>query len=74
MRKIQRIFESTQEINFSSPQKEFFLYWNSFEKSELGRIYHSIPWDGLVKSLKIKEYRKGPSKHFSPQGMLALMS
>lgn len=73
MRKVQRIFESTQEINFNSPQKEFFLYWNSFEKSELGRIYLSIPWTELVKSLKIKEYRKGPSKHFSPQGMVALM-
>ena len=73
MRKVQRIFESTQEINFSSPQKEFFLYWNSFKKSELGRIYNSIPWNELVKALKIREYRKGPSKLFSPQGMLALM-
>ena len=73
MRKLKRIFESTQEINFNSPQKEFFLYWKSFEKSELGRIYRSIPWSDLCKALKIKEYRKGPSKLFSPQGMLALM-
>jgi hypothetical protein len=73
MRKIRRIFETTQEINFSSPQNEFFLYWNSFKISELGRIYHSIPWAELAKALKVKEYRKGPLKLFSPQGMLALM-
>lgn len=73
MRKLTRIFESTQEINFNSPQKEFFLYWESFEKSELGQVYHAIPWSDLCKSLDIKEYRKGPAKLFSPQGMLALM-
>ena len=73
MRKIQRIFESTQEINFNSPQKEFNLYWNSFQQSELGKLYHAIPWDKLVKSFKIKEKRKGPMRLFSPQGMLALM-
>lgn len=60
MQKIRRIFETTQEINFNSPQKEFYLYWDSFEKSELGRIYRSIPWEELVKSLKVKEHRKGP--------------
>ena len=73
MRKIQRIYESTQEINFNSPQKEFSLYWNSFQKSELGKIYHTIPWDEIAKSLKIKEYKKGPTRIFSGQGMLALM-
>src|SRR4030042_5875905 len=73
MRKIQRIYESTQEINFISPQKEFFLYWKSFQGSELGKIHKSIPWNELVKSLKIRENKKGPLRIFSPQGMLALM-
>ena len=73
MRKIRRIYETTQEINFISPQKEFSLYWNSFQKSELGHIYQAIPWHGLAKKLKIREYRKGPERIFSPQGMLALM-
>lgn len=73
MRKIQRIYHSTQEINFHSPQKEFSLYWKSFLGSELGRIYQSIPWKELVKSFKLKEHRKGPQRLFSPQGMLALM-
>jgi hypothetical protein len=73
MRKIQRIFESTREINFNSPEKEFSIYWNSFQQSELGKMHTSIPWGKLVKTLKIKESRKGPSRYFCPQGMLALM-
>jgi hypothetical protein len=73
MRKVRRIFETTQEINFISPQKEFSLYWNSFSHSELGKIYRSIPWSDLAKSLKIRENKKGPARVFSPQGMLSLM-
>jgi hypothetical protein len=73
MRKIRRIYETTQEFNFISPQKEFSLYWKSFQLSELGRIYQAIPWIELAKSLKIREKRKGPNRIFSPQGMLALM-
>jgi hypothetical protein len=73
MSKLQRIFESTQEISFISPQKEFSLYWNSFLGSELGKIYRAIPWEGLVKTLKIRENRKGRFALFSPQGKLALM-
>jgi Transposase domain (DUF772) len=73
MRKIRRIFETSQEINFISPQKEFSLYWQSFQASELGNIYQAIPWIELAKALKIRENRKGPDRIFSPQGMLALM-
>ncbi|MGD2034326.1 MAG: transposase [Bacteroidales bacterium] len=73
MSKLRRIYETTQEINFLSPQKEFSLYWNSFLESELGRIYQSIPWQGLIQSLKLKEKRKGRTSQFSPQGKLALM-
>jgi hypothetical protein len=73
MRKLQRIFESTPEISFISPQKEFSLYWNSFLESELGKVYQAIPWDGLIKSLHLKEKRKGRHAQFSPQGKLALM-
>jgi len=73
MRKVRRIYETTQEINFNSPQKEFSLYWESFQQSDLGKIYQSIPWYELSKSLKISDKRKGPVRIFSPQGMLALM-
>jgi hypothetical protein len=73
MSKLRRIFESTPEISFISPQTEFSLYWNSFLESELGRIYHVVPWKELAKSLKLKESRKGRAANFSPQGKLALM-
>ncbi len=73
MRKLQRIFESTPEISFISPQTEFSLYWNSFLKSELGKIYQVIPWNELIKTLKLKEPRKGRAANFSPQGKLSLM-
>jgi hypothetical protein len=73
MRKLRRIFESTPEISFLSPQKEFSLYWNSFLESELGKIYQSIPWKELAKSLNVKEKRKGRFALFGPQGKLALM-
>ncbi len=73
MSKLRRIYDTTQEISFISPQKEFSLYWNSFLESELGRIYQSIPWQDLVKSLKLKDKRKGRTSQFSPQGKLALM-
>ena len=73
MRKIRRIYETTQEINFLSPQKEFYLYWKRYLASELGQIYQAIPWDQIVKSLKLKDNRKGRFSQFSPQGKLALM-
>jgi hypothetical protein len=73
MRKIRRIFDSTQEINFNSPGKEFSLYLKAFNESELGGIYQAIPWNEIVKKLKIKENKKGPGLIFGPQGMIALM-
>jgi len=73
MRKIRKIYETTQEINFISPKEEFSLYWKSFLQSELGMIYQAIPWSELAKSLKIRKSKKGPDPLFSPQGMLALM-
>lgn len=73
MGNIQRFFGTTREINFNSPQNEFSQYWESFLESELGKIYRAIPWHNLVKSFKINEFKKGPMRLFSPQGMLALM-
>ena len=73
MRKLRRIFESTPEISFISPQSEFLLYWNKFLESELGKIHQVIPWQELAKNLKLKEPRKGRVANFSPQGKLALM-
>lgn len=73
MSKLRRIFETTPEISFISPQAEFSLYWNSFLDSELGKIYQAVPWDKLAKALNLKDNRKGRKSMFSPQGKLALM-
>jgi hypothetical protein len=73
MRKVQRIFETSQEINFISPKKEFSLYWNQYQKTKLGELSRAIPWQELAKSLKIRENKKGPLAMFSPRGKLALM-
>ena len=73
MRKLIRIFERTQSINFLSPQNEFNLYRSSFLSSELGLIYQGIPWQELVLSFGLKDNRYGPDSLFSPQGKLALM-
>ena len=71
--KVQRIYDSQQEINFISPQTEFKLFYDRFLSSDLGQLYQAFPWDDLSKSLKLKESRKGPRSVFSPQGKLALM-
>lgn len=71
--KVQRINETALEINFNSPRQEFTLYRKSFLESELGKLYVAIPWDNLVLHFKIKENKKGPSRFFSPKGMIALM-
>jgi hypothetical protein len=51
MMKVKRIYETTQEIHFLSPQKEFSLYWDSFLGSELGKIYRSFPWVELTRKV-----------------------
>lgn len=73
MGKLRRIFETTPEISFISPQQEFSLYWNSFLESELGKIYQAIAWQEMIKSFNLKDNRKGRSSQFTPQGKLALM-
>ena len=73
MSKLRRIFETTPEFSFVSPQTEFTLYWNKFKGSELGKIYQVIPWNDLIRSIHLKEPHKGRGAYFSPQGKLALM-
>jgi hypothetical protein len=73
MRKVQRIYETSQEINFISPRKEFSLYWKQFQESRLGKLSQVIPFQELARSLKIKDNKKGPLTIFSPRGKLALM-
>ena len=73
MSKIRKISENPLSINFNSPDQNFSRYWDAFLKSSLGSIYVSIPWNKLIKTLRIKAVGKGRDSIFSPRGKLALM-
>ena len=48
-------------------------YFESFLRSDLGKIYQGVPWEELIKLLGLKDRKKGPRSIFSPRGKLALM-
>ena len=73
MTKIYKIFESSLEINFNTKEENLNLYWNSFLKSELGKIYQSIPWDSLVSEFRLKTLKRRRPSLFTAQGKIALM-
>jgi hypothetical protein len=64
--KVQRIYETSLEINFNSPGHEFSLYWDSFLQSEIGQIYQAVPWADLIEHFNLHENKKGPVRFFSP--------
>lgn len=72
MTKVRKIFGAVLPINYYSKEENFDIYWSSFMKSELGKIYQIIPWNSLIKEIKIKQNRKGRTSIFSPQGKIAL--
>ena len=71
--KIRRISQFQTRLCFPILDAHFEAHYNSFLQSNLGKIYVSIPWEKLVKSLGLKEHSKGPICHFSPRGKIALM-
>lgn len=73
MSKIRKISQFQHTFHFQSPEENFNAVYGHFLRSDLGKIYQSIPWDNLVKGFNLKESRKGPSCIFSPKGKLALM-
>jgi len=74
MAKIINLQNNIRVIDFYSPRQHFDLYWKSFEGSELGKIYHQIPWDILVRSFKIRRKdRRGRKPLFSLRSKIALM-
>ena len=73
MTKILQISEKLSEIHFNSPQQDFNLYYQAFLETELGKIYQSIPWSELIKSMKLGRYKTGRKSLLDHRGMLALM-
>jgi len=73
MAKVQKIFESPLPLNFLNPSESREVYYQSFLRSNLGKIYQSIPWAEMVKALDLSSSKVGRKSYFSPQGQLALM-
>lgn len=71
--KIRRISEFQYKIDFQNREEYLRAYKESFLSSNLGKIYQSIPWQALVKTLGLKDSKKGPLSIFSPRGKIALM-
>ena len=72
MRKIQKISDLQPTIGFT----EFDIYQDyrqSFLNSELGHIYHLLPFSDLAKSLGLKENPLGRDSYFTPEGKIGLM-
>ncbi len=71
--KIQKISQYQYHLQFNFLENDFDTFYARFLKSDLGKIYQSIPWEEMIKAMKIKTYRKGPKSIFSPKGKIALM-
>jgi Transposase domain (DUF772). len=72
MSKIHKISELEPTIAFS----EFDFYKNylqSFNNSELGGLYRTVPFSCLVRTLRLKDNIKGRNSYFPAEGKLALM-
>lgn len=72
MAKLRKIFSTTAPLNFDSKEQNFGLYWESFKKSKLGKVYDKIPWGEMVREFGLKEHHKGRCPIFSSQGKIAL--
>lgn len=71
--KIRRIHDIQYRFAFPDFDANFDSYRSAFLNSDLGQLYKSIPWSGLISLLKLKDSKKGPSSIFSPRGKIALM-
>lgn len=70
---IRKISEFQYQIAFPNFDKNLEAYQKSFLSSDLGKIYQAIPWQALIKTLGLKDSKKGPQSIFSPRGKIALM-
>jgi hypothetical protein len=71
--KLRRISNFQAQFSFFNINENFDAFYTQFLGTDLGRIHQSFPFEELVKTFKIKEYKKGTSTHFSPKGKIGLM-
>lgn len=72
MVKIQKLSSIEPTLGFTEFDI-FQKYRQSFECSELGRLYSVLPLSALARSMKLEESPLGRTGYFSPEGKLALM-
>ena len=71
--KIRRFSESQGLLVFPNFDNHYDELFESFLQTRLGALYKSIPWQSMVQSFGLCEYKKGPRSLFSPRGKIALM-
>ena len=71
--KIRRFSESQGLLVFPNFDNHYDELFESFLRTRLGALYKSIPWESMVRSFGLCEYKKGPRSIFSPKGKIALM-
>jgi len=71
--KVQKISEFQHHLAFNFLDNNFDVFYNRFLESDLGKIYQAIPWDKMIKAMRLKSHRKGPNSIFSHKGKIALM-
>ena len=69
IRRISQIAPTLAFTEFDMIEK----YRKSFERSELGHVHASFPFESFAKKMGLKESPIGRTGHFSPSGKIALM-
>jgi transposase len=73
MCKLQIISNFQAQFSFYNINENYDAFYAQFLSTDLGKIHQSFSFDELVKTFKIKEYKKGTSTFFSPKGKIGLM-
>ncbi|WP_225556567.1 transposase [Flavobacterium columnare] len=68
-----RLSEFQYQIPFFTLSKDFDGFYAQFLKTDLGKIYLSMPFSELAQAFKLKDSQKGTHCYFSPKGKIALM-
>ena len=72
MLKIKRFSGFQKFIPFLDVQDKIQILKKRFFATDLGKIYRAIPFNEIIKKLKLKHNEKGPESLFSPRGKIAL--
>ena len=72
MLKVKRFSGFQKFIPYFDVQEKIQILKKRFYATDLGKIYLAIPFNEIIKELKLKHNQKGPQALFSPKGKIAL--